>query len=200
MASLVEICNNALTKLGESRIVAITDDTKPARALNAVWDMKRDAELAAHPWTFAIRRAALPAAVDTPEFGWDYQFPLPSDYLRLVEVGENMVLYMGDTTPYFQVEGISTGMAILCDETAPLNVRYVSRVEDCGLWSPLFCELMACRLAADLCEELSASDSKRQRALEEHKATLILARRANAIEQPPQPTVETAWVRAMRGN
>jgi hypothetical protein len=200
MASQTEICNNALTKLGQARIVAITDNVKAARSLNAIWAMKRDAELAAHPWTFSTRRAQLPAAVATPAFGWGYSFPLPAEYLRLVEVGENFVLYMADTTPYFQVEGDATGQNILCDETSPLNVRYIARVENTGLWSPLFCEALACRLAAELAEDLTQSARKKDSAWSDWKMAIQLARRANAIEQPPQPSIETAWVRAMRGS
>lgn len=200
MASQTSICNNALTKLGQPRIVAITDDVKAARALNAIWEMKRDAELAAHPWTFAIRRAALPAAVATPAFGFTKQYPLPSAYLRLIEVGENYVMYMADTQPYFQIEGDATGQNILCDETSPLNVRYIARVTDTSLWSALFCEVMACRLAAEVAEDLTQSGSKKEAAWAEHKTAIALAKRTNAIEQPPQPSIETAWVRAMRGN
>ena len=62
MTSQVAICNQALVKVGASRITALTDDTKQARALNAIYDVKRDAELAANPWTFATKRESIPAS------------------------------------------------------------------------------------------------------------------------------------------
>ena len=49
MTSVVGICNLALTKLGAARITSLTDDTKQARALNAIYEATRDAELAAQP-------------------------------------------------------------------------------------------------------------------------------------------------------
>ena len=49
------------------RIVAITDDTKAAKSLRSIWDMQRDVELAAHPWSFAMTRVQLPALASAPE-------------------------------------------------------------------------------------------------------------------------------------
>ena len=43
MASAVSICNNALVKVGATRIIALSDDTKQARTLAAIFDVKRDA-------------------------------------------------------------------------------------------------------------------------------------------------------------
>ena len=61
MSSKVEIGNLALTKLGAARITSFADDSKQARALSAIFDPMRDAELTLHPWSFAILRASLPA-------------------------------------------------------------------------------------------------------------------------------------------
>lgn len=189
MASQTEICNQALTKLGAARIISIDDDTKQARALKAIYNAKRDAELQAHPWTFATTRAQLPASATAPAFGWGRSFPLPADCLQLVEVGEYYVLYVSDTAALFQIEG----HAILTDEGSPLNVRYVRRETNDGLFPPLFAEALACRLAWEVCEELTQSPQKRQLARDEHKEAIRLAKRANAIEQPPQPLPDTPW-------
>lgn len=124
MASQTDICNQALTKIGAERILAITDDTKSARSLSAIWSVKRDAELAAQPWTFAITRAQLPASATAPLFGWNYAYPLPADYLAMVEVGENYVFYQGDPQPLFALEGGS----ILTDQGSPL--KYVAPLAD----------------------------------------------------------------------
>lgn len=193
MASSVEICNQALTKLGAQRIVDLLDDTKAARALNAIFDIKRDAELAAHPWTFAITRVAIPASSTAPAYGWPRAFPLPTDCLRLVEVGEDYTFYQGTDGAGFQVEGSS----VLTDAVSPLRIRYVKRITNTGLFSPLFVEALACRLAAEVAEELTQNLSKREAAWAEHKAAITAARRVNAIEQPPQKVPDGEWVQAM---
>ena len=195
MASTVQICNQALSKVGAARIIDLLDDTKNARILNAIFEVKRDAELAAHPWTFAIKRAKIPALSTAPAFGWLYSYPLPSDFLRLIEVGNETNLYDTDSGARFQVEG----NAILCDEASPLQIRYVYRVTNTGLFSALFVEALACRLAAEIAEELTQNSGKRDMAWAEYKEAIKQARRVNAIEQPPNKQPDLSWVRAMTG-
>ena len=84
MASVVDICNRALQKLGAESITSLTQNTENARACNSCFEFLRDAELRAHPWNFAIKRAQLAADLTPPEFGYDLRYQLPSDYLRLL--------------------------------------------------------------------------------------------------------------------
>lgn len=198
MSSQVEICNQALTKLGAARITSLLDPTKQAQALNAIWEVKRDAELTAAPWSFAIRRALLPASSTAPAFGWAYAYPLPADFLRLVQVGDSFVWYDSGNGeqyggPLFEVEG----GAVLSNEASPLSIRYVSRVTNAGLYPALFVEALACRLAAETCEALTQNASKRQAAWQERQQALREALRANAIERPPQQVPPSGWVRSM---
>lgn len=93
MASKVEVGNRALIKLGAARVSSFEDGTKQALLLSQMWDTVRDAEIAAHPWTFAIKRVTLPASSTEPDHGWAYAYPLPSDYLAVVEVGDNYAFY-----------------------------------------------------------------------------------------------------------
>lgn len=198
MASEVAICNQALVKVGASRITSLAEESKQARTLSAIYSIKRDAELAANPWTFAIKRAQIPASSTAPVFGWAYAYPLPSDYLALVEVGEDFTFYDSDSGALFAIETDSNGsLSILTDQTSPLNVRYVYRVTNTGLFNSLFVEALACRLAAEVCEELTQSASKKEALWLEHRRALREARRLNAIEQPPRKNPPTSWERAL---
>lgn len=198
MASETSICNQALVKCGAARITSLQDDTKQARALSAIYAVKRDAELAANPWTFAIKRAQIPASSTAPAFGWAYAYPLPSNYLALVEVGEDYSFYDSNTGALFAIETDSNGsLSILTDQTSPLNVRYIYRVTNAGFFSSLFVEALACRLAAEVCEELTQSTSKKEALWAERKQAVREARRLNAIEQPPRKNPPTSWERAL---
>jgi len=176
--------------------VAITDAVKQATELSAIWDTTRDAELAAHPWTFAMERVQLPALSTAPLFGWNYAYQLPSDYLTAVEIGDRYVLYAPDETgPLFDLEG----QTILTDSGSPLKLRYIKRVKNTGLWPALFVESFACRLAAEVCEALTQSLEKRQAAWKEYGMAISNARRRNAIEKPPQRPADDSWSLALRG-
>lgn len=198
MASEAVICNQALVKVGAARISALTDDTKQARALSAIYEIKRDAELAANPWSFAIKRAAIPASSTAPTFGWGYAYPVPTDYLAMVEVGEDYTFYDSASGALFAIETDSNGGgAVLTDQTSPLNIRYIYRVTNTGLFAPLFVEALACRLAAEVCEELTQSASKKEALWGEYRRAIREARRLNAIEQPPRKNPPTSWERAL---
>lgn len=199
MASQVSIFNQALTKLGAARITSPLDDEPQAKTLNAIWTVKLEAELTAHPWAFAIKRARIPASTTGPAFGWSYSYPLPTDCLRLVEVDEDFVFYDSDTGPLFQVESDpDTGrQAIVTDQGSPLDIRYVYRVTNTGLFPALFVEALSCRLAAEAAEALTQNLSKRQAAWQEWQQAIRSAKRVNAIEQPPRREPDLSWVRAL---
>ena len=191
MASKTDVVNLALTKLGQDRVISIDDDVESARVMRSLWDLTLDACLAEHPWKFAIVRDSLPALADAPLNTWSLQYQLPEACLKLVQVTTDWVFYVMDV-PTFELEG----GRILTDEGAPLPVRYVTRVTNVGLWPPLFARAMAMSLAADASEKLTGSSSKGEKAIAEREMAIRTAKRASAIERPPQRRTESSWLRA----
>lgn len=198
MASNVDIANRALYKIGEIPITAFTDNTKQARAVNSMYNIVRDDEMRAHRWSFTISRAQLAASVTAPEYGYAYAFPLPSDYLRLLVVGEwapgyNQADYRNAND---NQDWVIEGSNILSDTAGPLKIRYIKRESDPTKWDASFVESFACRLAAELCETLTQSSNKRQLAWNEYEQAIQKARRAGAIELPPRVVDDDTWVLA----
>jgi hypothetical protein len=195
MASQVEIANRALTKLGAARIISFADDNKQSRSVNSMFNVVRDAELRAHLWSFTIKRDSLPALTTTPAWGYDYEYQLPPDCLRLLEVddiypGPNLDDYRNANTQEFTIEG----RKILTNKDAPLKIRYVSRVADTTQWDATFVEAFACRLAMEMCEDLTQSNSKKESVKDDYNTAIMMAIRANAIELPPQDLPDDSWV------
>lgn len=193
MASDVEICNRALSKLGENRIASLNDDNKPARAMKARYEALRDAEVAASAWGFAVKRVNLAATTATPEWGFSKVYERPTDDMRpLVIDGYSIDFrsvgvmyeatgYTRNTSAYQFVEN-----QIHTDLGAPLKYEYVSRVTDAGRFGPLFVEVLACRLAVDAAEELTQSNSKMEAVAEQYRKALSDARRTHALWEPPR--------------
>ena len=86
MASVVQICNSALNQLGASSITALTDDSKNARLCNERYTTVRDAVFRSHPWNCLVKRIQLAQDTDTPPWGFTYQYTLPSDCLRVLQI------------------------------------------------------------------------------------------------------------------
>ncbi|KAF7958212.1 hypothetical protein AWV80_01185 [Cupriavidus sp. UYMU48A] len=187
MASQTEICNRAVTKLGAARITSITENSKSARVMNALWDTVRKAELRRRIWTFATVRTTLPEVTPQPEWGYGHGYQKPSDCLRLLQIGQTFVVpaltdYRDQDDSAYQLEG----NLILTDQNAPLKIRYIRDITDPGLFDALFVETMASKLAYEAAEEITQSLSKKQQAGEDYKQSLRDATATGAIERAPQ--------------
>lgn len=167
--SQVSICNSALIKVGAERISAITEDNKRAKILAAVWDQTRDSILRAHKWNFATKRVTLAPTSDTPEWGYDYEYDLPNDLLRLLEPDPDTI------------EFVVEGRKILTDEDS-LDVLYIYRHEDESDWDACFAEAMAWGLAAEIAYNLTQSSTLSQLCDQKYQKVIAEARWADSTE------------------
>jgi hypothetical protein len=195
MATEVEIANRALTKLGANRITALNENTKEGRTVNSLYEIVLDAELRANNWKFSIVRASVSADVTAPVYGFQRAFSLPSACLRVLSVGEydppvDLSDYVGaDNSPY-----VIEGRKILTDYASPIKIRYIGRQDTPDNFDAAFIEAFACKLAMEMAEPLSASDTKLARAAQQYKEAITAALQANAIEAPPKKISDDAWV------
>ena len=173
VTSFVDICNRAITFLGSERITSLDDDTKEGRAWKAIHEQTRDNVLRAHPWSFAMKRAALAATTTAPAWEYATAYNWPADCLRIVEV---------DTTEEWVVEG----RQILTDVTGSLNILYVYQVTDPNEFDALFIEVYAARIAADIAYEITASVRVVETATTLYQQLLTQARNVDAKEAQPQ--------------
>lgn len=195
MASKTDVANRALTKLGDARIIDLTDDSEAAIVLNSMFDTVRDAELRANNWNFSIKRDAIAALSSTPAFGFTYEYQIPGDCLRIIMVDEFYVGYSLSnyrTMPeeVYQIEG----RKILTDIGAPLKIKYARSVTNVGDWDPLFVEYFACVLAYEACKRLANNNGDKEALKDDKKQALLTAVLADAIENPPELIADDAWI------
>lgn len=196
MASSVDICNLALLKLGSgSKITSLTDNSVAAIALNKAYDLVRKAELRAKYWAFALTRASLPAAATPPAWGFAAAFPLPADCLRVVQVNQyyQIPALLDYNTADASAWAIESGQ-ILCNYSAPLKIRYVRDVTDTGTFDALFNISFAARLAYEVCEQITNSNTKKQSIAADYKAAIGEAVKTGAIEKPPALMGDDSWM------
>lgn len=144
MATEVSICSNALRRLGDDPITSLTDDSERARLCNAFYEDARDACLRSHPWNFAITRASLTQLSDSPVYGYDYQYALPTDPYCL------RVLAMEYEDYIFKVENYSTQGRVLLTDEETAKIIYIARITDTTLFDSLFVDTLITKLASDL--------------------------------------------------
>jgi hypothetical protein len=190
VSSEVEISNLALARLGARSITSLTEDSTSARECNRVYAHARDSELRSHPWSFARAREQIAASSTAPVFGYARQFPLPDGCLRILTA--NGVDFSELPQDDIQIEGGN----ILTNLSAPLNLIYVQQVTDVSLFDSLFVELLVCRMAVDMCEKLTQSNTKEEKATSRYADARRQARRVNGFERGPQYAPIGSWENA----
>lgn len=161
--SSTEICNLALSWLAGNRIASLADDSDEARLCNANYALSRRAVLEEAEWTFAVKRAQLPSLAETPLFGYEFQFLLPSDLLYSIGVYDPKEWSSGSarSTPR-QTRHVLEGDKILADIPV-VFIKYVSDVINTNRFSPLFDQALAAHIAMNIAIPLTEIEAHFER-------------------------------------
>ncbi|WP_447888487.1 hypothetical protein [Serratia fonticola] len=189
MASVIQICNVALSRLGNSRVIAsLTEKSKEAAACNLFYEDCRDAVLADFPWAFASKRVAL-AELDITQPDWQFSYRYPTDCMRLIEI------YPPDgsrfTTPEFRVpfetgaEADGAGRLILTN-LPKAWIRYVSRITDPNMFGPEFRDALSWRLAAEINMQVTGDPNLGAQAQQRYQLTISSAS-ALSMQEAQEP-------------
>ena len=144
----IVICNQSLLSIGaEQFTLANQASNVQGEKCNLFYSQTRQALLRSFEWNFASKRKILTSST-TPDFGYDYQFKLPDDFLRLKTKG----LYSGDPR-------VIEGEYLLTDDDAP-EIKYIRNVEDPDEFDPLFTEVLILTLAKKLIPTIAGTKSE----------------------------------------
>ncbi len=141
-SSPVEICNIALLMIGAEAITDLGDSTDRARVCNAMWQTVLEDEITLHRWKCCRKRAELALEADAPAFGWSYQFALPTDCLR--------VLDMYPATTEHEIED-----GKLLTDNSSAKIVYLYRNETVAKYSSGLKSTLAARMAAHIAMPLT---------------------------------------------
>ncbi len=182
MTSAVSICSNALLQLGKSPLSSLEDVSDAATICANIYPEERRALLRDHPWNSATKRVILAPLVDVPAFGFGAQFLLPSDFLRLVSVGDWWRWYGGPTPGCngFRLEGRN----ILASGTQ-LPIEYVFDNDVEATWDAHLVDLMTVRMTWKLAYPITQSTSLAQSKEDSYER---LARKARSIDSQENPS------------
>ena len=169
MASVVQICNSALNQLGASSITALTENSKNARICNERYETVRDAVYRSHPWNCLVKRVQLAQDSDTPAWGFAYQYTLPSDCLRVLQIKD----YNSD----YKIEG----RKLLIGESE-VYLIYLAMESDVNQLDVLLRETISACLAQDIAYAITSNLQVAKLMAEKYQAKLSEARHTDASE------------------
>jgi len=174
MSTKTEIANAALKAMGEKRIDSLDQETKPARSLKAVYNVARRAALREHPWNFGSTETTLTKSATTSGTQWAYEHPVPSDFIRLVDV-----IGLGGRYKLKRVRGV--GRVIACDVT-PITIEYIADVTVEADFDPSFVAMFALKLAGMTATDITGSGALADSIESRYERQLRLARGVDAME------------------
>jgi hypothetical protein len=143
-------------KLGLDTISSLSEQSKRAKYCNKQYSILRDELLYSHPWNFAAVRIEIAKTANTPPFGYQYEYALPQDVLRVLGVSDNEA---GEIK--YQIEYNPTdGNRVLLTDESSMKILYIRTVSDVTQFSPMFGEALSMRLAMDLAMPLVQSTTQ----------------------------------------
>jgi len=192
MADKTQICNMALTPLGDQRIHDIDDDSGESAVLcRLYYDIIVDEVLRSHPWNCAVWYQSLAAlSSDDDDYlldmyeDYEYQYVLPTapHCLRVLSI------------PSYPDEDYKIiGGYLLCN-LEEVTIEYIGRITDPTKFDPLLVGAIAYRLAADLAMKITESEKTRNDMMSMYEWQLNQAKTIDGIESEA-PQVEEFEIR-----
>ncbi|MEO4014818.1 hypothetical protein [Pseudomonas rossensis] len=195
MASDIEICNVALSRVAHSQsIVSFTEKSKAAELCAVFYAQLRDLVLAEFPWPFAESTVVL-ADIGGAAPGWAYRYRYPADCLKVREIiqpGQRWSLGVDLQIP-FKV-GYDVGGRVIHTDQPEAGVRFTYRVADSTFFDPLFADALSWRLAMDLALPLSSKTDLQQFATQQYGLALTKAQGSAFEESQDDPEPESEFV------
>lgn len=223
MASEVEICNVALSHLGDTATVAsINPPEGSAQAEHCArfYPIARDSLLEMHNWSFATRRDQL-ALLNVTMNQWQYVYQLPSNVINVIAVippesNDDYVIRYSQPTLYgynpeiiptsgnyvpqaYSIEVTSTGQQVICTNQENAVLRYTYKVTDTTKFSPLFTISLTWLLSSMLAGPIIKGDAgaaEGKRCYQMFQAHFVEATSSDAIQREVKPRHIVPWMAA----
>jgi len=200
MSSDVEICNLALSHLGDSATIASIDPPEgsaQAEHCARFYPIARDSLLEMHPWNFATRRVSL-AALNVPTWSWSYAYAVPVSCLKVISVLPYESGSDEETQPY-DTEAAEDGSLIIRTNAEAATCRYIARVTDTNRMPPLFVDALARLLASYMSGPVVKGESGRKAGLEQLQVFRQVASQAmvsDSNQRMIRPDNTPSWIEA----
>ena len=169
--SETSIINQGLGLIGSLRINDFSDDSENSPQIIQArlhYEPTRDALIRSFRWRFAAGRSQLTQDTSDPDFEYDNQFVLPTDFAASRSVFGDNGLPMENTRESYSIEGL-----LLLTNESSIALRYTKLITDATKFDPLFVKVLALNLADDFIGPLAGGDKNIQAKID-RKLTVLM--------------------------
>ena len=217
MSSAVEICNLALSHLGDTATVASIDPPEgsaQAEHCARFYPIARDALLEKHDWSWATRRSSLALLVATVD-PWAYAYAKPNLMKKAIavldpEAGDDYSIPAAGRYDYtlppmtrsyaprpFVLETLSTGEEVILTDQEDAVLRYTVLVTDTSKFPAMFVAALSWLLASMLAGPIIKGETgmaEAKHCLAMFEQFLGQAIVADSNQRRQQPTHIVPWI------
>lgn len=181
------IINTALMRVGAQGVTAAFQDSPSAQTAAAAYERALAYCLSLHPWSFALKHAALARGTEDPAPDWRYAWPLPADCLRVLDVAAD-----GEER---RVAYVLSGDALQTNAAA-VSISYVSSAAT-G-FPDAFADALAWRVALEIAPYVQQGGGNTRDYLEMFVQALDRAQVENDIQQRPGRVCRSLFLKERR--
>ena len=198
MASEVDICNLALSRLGDDATVASInppEGSSQAEHCAQFYSIARNSMLQGHDWNFATRRETL-ALLTVDSFNWSYAYARPANSLRILSILPQASSPEDDGVE-FELSNATDDTELILTNLDVATARFTIVVTDTTKFPPLFIDALGWLLAAHLAGTVIKGDAGRaeaKRCYEFWRATQTSAMHQDANEKLIRPVHTPDWI------
>ena len=195
----VQLANMAIGHVGSSQLIdLLTEKTTEAQQCNLYFDQAVETTLEDFNWPLATKYGALALVTDnsavTTPYDWVYGYRYPTDCIHV----RRIVTALGriDPNPPPWHPGIDDQGRLIWTDVEDAIIEYTKRVIDVNLFSPLFVDVVAWRLAAYIAPALSKTPTMRATCLAIYEAMMGKATVQAGNEQQQSEEPQSEFMRA----
>lgn len=158
MASVVDICNLALSRLGQKSISSI-DEAGIAEKCKLEFNPTKESIIRDYQWSFSTKIESLAPIDGEKFFGWDYVYAYPKNCLRVWRIFNEATYGLSEPIPFRVIaSNVSSKKLILCNlQTA--YVEYAANTNDTTIFDASFVDAFSWKLGANLAKSLTGNAS-----------------------------------------
>lgn len=192
ITSEIQICNMALSYLGQGEITSIESPTSKAEEICALhYSQTLKEVLRKHIFNFAKKLAVLTVdGAKTPAHGFSYAYALPNDFVRLLSLGD--IVFNGDIDhQYYELsEGyIFTDYA----NGGSLSITYIYNCTNVTKYDPLFIKLLCLQLASNMAYAFTAKQTLISQIEDRLSQVEVAAAAVAGQEKKPRRIEKSRW-------
>lgn len=197
--AIVDICNLALTHIGQKKITSLSASTENARVMNRIYTTCRDEVLRRAKWKFAQVLATLTELEDETFVGWNFVYTFPSDCIKIdrvfsddsnqfdLQIFSNPLIRTSPVTdpegiPYKVFYDTNISLRVIVANDNPAYIMYTARVTDPAVYDALFIKALSFKLAAEAANPLCGDSEEAKEMTQRYELAISEAARVNGGE------------------